>query len=83
MPDSVETIEGRAWFECRELRKISIPAGVKRIGSHAFGERLYYRHDAPQPYEVYVQYRQFWLSGYAGSEAERYAKRNDLTFIQV
>lgn len=83
IPDSVKEIGARAFLSCKELQRLLIPASVKRVGEHAIGERATHRLNAPQPYEVYVQCRQFWVCGYAGSEAERYAKRNNLTFVQV
>lgn len=37
LPDGLEEIEENAFFECRNLRSVRIPASVKTIGARAFG----------------------------------------------
>ena len=37
LPDKLETIEGSAFMECTELKKLDIPDTVTYIGDDAFG----------------------------------------------
>ncbi|MBQ5995559.1 MAG: leucine-rich repeat protein [Clostridia bacterium] len=74
IPTSVTRIGDRAFEYCVRLKGIYIPESVTEIGDYAYG----YYHDYNQPFyringgEV--------IAGKKGSEAERYAKANDIPF---
>ena len=35
-PPKVETIEDRAFYKCKELKKVRFPKGLKKVGKEAF-----------------------------------------------
>lgn len=56
---------------CGNLKSITLPAGVTKIGDRALGYMM------GQPIDG------FTISGYKGTEAERYAKANNFKFITL
>ncbi len=76
IPNGVKTIEERAFFECNNLKSVNIPSSVKKIEQHAFG--YVYNDDASE-----VKLDGFTIKGKKGSVAEKYAKSNSFTFIEV
>lgn len=67
MEEGVESIGDRAFYGCTNLTRMFVPASVTTIGSQAMG----FIDGGKQNYQI---------SGYAGSEAERYANDNELKF---
>ena len=64
IPESVTSIGDYAFRECKSLTSVTIPNSVTSIGDSAFK-------DCPEDLVIY---------GKAGSEAERYAKKNWMKF---
>ncbi len=75
IPDSVISIGNYAFTTCDDLTSVTIPESVKTIGAYAFG------YSAPNS-EIFKN-DGFTIYGCAGSEAERYAKDNEFTFISI
>ena len=71
IPGSVNSIGDDAFCNCDSLSGVTVPPSVKRIGSRAFG----YRYD--------TKVEGFTVSGYEGTEAERYAAENGFAFISL
>ncbi len=77
IPDSVTSIGEWTFYNCNALKSITIPANVEKISDYAFG---YYYNETD--YEA-VTISGFTICGVAGSEAERYAKDNEFTFVTI
>lgn len=72
IPDTVTTIKAEAFEDCG-LTSIFIPKSVTKIENHAFGWN-----STKKKVE-----ENFTIYGYAGSQAEAYAKKDDITFVSV
>lgn len=73
IPDTVKSIGGMAFYGCTSLKNVTIPASVEIIDPD--GER------ADKPGSVFPP--ETIITGYAGTEAERYAKEWGLKFITL
>lgn len=69
--NSVKEIDYYAFFGCRSLKSVTIPESVTTIGDSAFG------------YDDEGIIDSFIIYGNKGSEAERYANYNGITFTDV
>lgn len=69
IPDSVEEINNYAFQNNPRMTSVTIPATVDDIGVKAFGYQNDQKTDG------------FTIKGETGSEAEKYAKNNDFTFV--
>ena len=67
IPDSVTSIGERAFADCTSLTNITIPESVVSIGDNAFENCTSFKA----------------ITGYPGTEAERYAKDNEIEFIAL
>ncbi|MCM1509050.1 MAG: leucine-rich repeat domain-containing protein, partial [Ruminococcus flavefaciens] len=74
LPNSLEGIGDDAFVGCESLKNITIPESVTHIGKKAFG----YMNDYWDDDELIPD---FTITGKTNSEAERYAKKNNITFI--
>lgn len=68
-------IEYEAFVDCINLKSVTISADFKEIGDDAFGK--YYTKDGKVLVEGFV------INGYEGSEAEDYAKKNNIEFVSL
>lgn len=76
MPDSLVTIGERAFASCGSLTEVTVPYFVKSIGGYAFG----FDSDGNG---MTSHINGFKLKGYAGTEGEKYADRQDVDFTAV
>lgn len=65
-----------AFINCDSLMEIHIPGSVVTIGDNALGYILYDHYD----FHDYDTVADFVIEGYAGTEAQTYAKKNDMMF---
>ena len=77
IPDSVTSIGDGAFSYCDNLKSVIIPKSVTSIGDMAFG----YFYDPYKAEDVKVE--NFKISGYSGSEAEKYADKNGFIFVDI
>ena len=75
IPDSITSIGVRAFYGYTILTSVTIPDSVTSIGNEAFG---YYAADFWS-----CKLEGFTIYGYEGSEAEKYAKDNEFTFVPL
>ena len=67
LSEGLESIGDRAFYGCKNLTKMFVPASVTQIGDRALG----YTDAGAQKYQI---------TGYGGTAAEQYAKNHELTF---
>ncbi len=75
--NSVKSIGDYAFFGCTNLVETTIPKQVTSIGERAFG---YVFDDKNLEYAVIDGYT---ICGYSGTEAQRYANDNGITFVSL
>ena len=73
IPSSVASINGDAFHDCTRLSSVTIPVSVKSIGDKAFG---FYDLD-------HKRIKDFTISGYKDSTAEKYAKDESFKFVSL
>ena len=66
-----------AFENCTNLTKITIPNSITSIGDYALG--YYWDYDIVKHRKV----DNFTINGYKGTEAEKYAKDNGFTFVEL
>lgn len=77
IPDSVTSIDDFAFYDCINLTSVTILSSVTNIDDYSFG----YYYDGYS--HEYKKVENFTITGYSGTEAERYAKDNGFTFISL
>ena len=68
-------IADSAFDNCGDLTSITVPVSVTDIGDHAFGFQSYNN--------GFIPVENFTVYGVSGSEAEKYAEENGLTFAEL
>ncbi|NLT09590.1 MAG: leucine-rich repeat domain-containing protein [Ruminococcus sp.] len=74
LQDGLESIGDKAFFGCGNLMKATVPKSVKTVGEKAFG----YTIDSTGSNEIKIS--GFKMNVSSGSEAEKYAKSNDIDY---
>ena len=80
--DSLKSIGNFAFSDCKKLKSVTLPASITNIGSYSFG---YYDNSnwyTSVSVEM-VKYNDFTIYGYENTEAEKYAKANEITFVSI
>ena len=89
IPDSVTTIGNNAFYGCKSLISITIPDGVTSIGDDAFFDCKSLTSITIPESVTTIGDRAFYgcynliIYGKIGSVAEKYAKENDIKFVDV
>ncbi len=78
IPDSVTFISVYAFAGCKNLMSITIPKSVETLADFAFGY-YNYRNDNDEPCVI----EGVKISGYKGTVAEKYAKENNIAFVDL
>lgn len=76
IPKSVENIEPFAFYSCKKIKKVTIPQNVKAIGKYAFGFW------SDRQVLGNRKIKGFSICGKKSSEANYYAARNKIKFIE-
>jgi len=77
---SVKNISWEAFENCDELKTVVIPKNVKKIGKRAFGYKCF---EDGIGDSFYRKQPNFTIKGEKNSIAQEYAKRNNITFIEI
>lgn len=77
LQENLKNIGENAFLDCPELKQITIPKSVEKIGNNAFGIKNNYSEDGS--YET-VSIDGFKMSVTAGSAGEKYAKNNKIEY---
>ncbi len=77
IPDSVTRIGPAAFSECTGLTSVTIPNTVTSVAINAFG------YNFNEDKWSFIKVDDFIIYGYEGSEAEKYAKDNEFTFVPL
>lgn len=83
IPNSVVTIGGCAFLDCKNLTSVTIPESVQMVGDNSFGkEFLHNYNNGFTTFDTYFKtINEFTIHGKAGTSAEEYANKNDIRFI--
>lgn len=77
------TVSKYAVFDCKKLKKVTIPANVVKIGKQAFGFWEYeYKENGSTKFKT-KKVKGFTIKGKKNSAAHKYAKKYGFTFIAV
>lgn len=83
IPDGVKSIGEKAFFYCDNLRKVTVPKSVSSIGDYAFGftwENTGSTDTDGAPVLKETKLGGFKMSVPSGSEAKKYAKKNNISY---
>ena len=72
IPQGMQSIGACAFYNCPLLPSVTLPKSIESIGTYAFGYS-----------DMLKRNSNFYLRGYASTEAERYAAECGLKFIKV
>ncbi|MGN0476746.1 MAG: leucine-rich repeat protein [Ruminococcus sp.] len=78
IPNTVQYIDKYSMVSCRSLKKVVIPKSVKNLECFSVGGVKYYDNDSS--YDLMTN---FTIYGYKGSDAEKYAKKYRINFIDM
>ena len=88
LPSSLERIEEEAFAGDNSITHVSIPSGVSYIGAGAFADcggllTVEIPYSVTGIQEGAFMNRNITIYGYAGSDAERYARENNISFVDT
>jgi hypothetical protein len=75
LSEKLKTVEASAFAMCNKLKTVTIPKSVTKIGDNAFGYTV-----NQKTYEESI-IKGFKIKGYNNSAAQKYAKKNKITFV--
>lgn len=78
LPEGLLEIGEYAFLGCTNLKSIRIPKSVEKIGNYALGYLV--KSNTIKSHKR-TKVKDFSIIGAKGSEAERYAKKNRITFV--
>lgn len=83
LPESLKTIDAEAFVSCKNLKEITIPAGVEKIGQEALGyiAHIYITQDDQGYYTTKMD--DFVIKGYPNTTAEAYAEKHGFKFVDL
>lgn len=84
IPNTVQYIDEYSMSSCLSLKKVVIPKSVKNLGRFSVGGvKRNYEFDSDDIENGYVLDSNFTIYGYKGSDAEKYAKKYRISFIDM
>lgn len=85
IPNSVEYIGKSAFYGCEKLKSVIVPKSVTKIEEYSFGytNETVYDEQNYFSYDIDVRIDGFVIYGYKDTEAERYAKENEISFVAL
>lgn len=85
IPNSVEYIGKSAFYGCEKLKSVIVPKSVTKIEEYSFGytNETVYDEQNYYSYDIDVRIDGFVIYGYKDTEAERYAKENEISFVAL
>ena len=83
LPENLKTVDADAFISCDNLKEITIPAGVEKIGQEAFGYTAHiYITEEDQGYYT-TKMEDFVIKGYPNTLAESYANEHGFKFVDL
>lgn len=77
IPDNVKKIDVGAFFNCENLKEITLPKNIVELSG------IGWSCSDPGGHGEYKKYDDITIKGYSGTVAETYAKENGFTFISL
>lgn len=77
IPDNVKKIDVGAFFNCENLKEITLPKNIVELSG------IGWSCSSPGGHGEYIKYDDITIKGYSGTVAETYAKENGFTFISL
>lgn len=77
IPDNVKKIDVGAFFNCENLKEITLPKNIVELSG------IGWSCSDPGGHGEYIKYDDITIKGYSGTVAETYAKENGFTFISL
>ena len=77
IPDNVYKIDVGAFFNCENLKEITLPKNIVELSG------IGWSCSDPGGHGEYIKYDDITIKGYSGTVAETYAKENGFTFISL
>ena len=83
--NGVENIGNKAFYGCEKLKSVTVPKSVTKIEDYAIGyiRGFVYDEEYHDSYDTDVKIDGFVIYGYKDTEAERYAKENEISFVAL
>lgn len=95
LPETVESIEDYAFYDCPNIKEVFLPDGLKKIGKRNFSFfDLERNSNLPKQQKIYIPQTVMRIDdaafnetsiiyGFKDSQAEKYAKKNNIEFTEV
>ena len=80
LPKKLDSLGDYAFYNCSGISEIAVPESVTKIGKFALGYTYTSDEETGEESDELLQ-ENFKISGKSGSEADKYAKENKITFV--